>query len=316
MTSVSVYAGLGNAAPAVDAFAMLCAFNSVRRGADQPVELTPFHCEYEPPISIAAYVERFVRYLRCTEEGVLMAIVLARRYGQRTGTLPSLLTAHRLLLAATVIAVKCHHDRFASNKHYAEIGGVSLDELNGLEIVMFNGLGFHTRIAAHEFRRLEDGSHRVVALLEAASGRRRCETSGMFCTPALTGDIAEALEATFTFDSYLKPTTGRHGGAESLQSSAPRGLLPNAAVEAETVSAASDFEVASAGKSDDDDDDDVSPPLGLAFSPLHEIQCASTAAGVCNVMAEFGEALAISAYSSTAVQELASPDLSQAGTEP
>jgi hypothetical protein len=145
----------------VIAFEALCTLNTIRHNADAADMSTPFHSVSEPPISIDRYTARFMRYLSCSDHGVLMGVIFAARYCACARLLPSRLTMHRLLLTGTLLGVKCHHDRFSSNKCYARIGGVSLEEVNALEILFFHGVAFRMKIEESQVHNVAEAA-RVV----------------------------------------------------------------------------------------------------------------------------------------------------------
>lgn len=143
---------------AIHAFELMCTYNSERCDADSPEKLTPYHSVSEPPIKIHDYAARIVQFLNCGCHGVLLGLVLVARHCTLTKLVPSRLTMHRLVLTGTLIAVKCHHDKFASNKAFAKIGGLSLQELNALEILFFHGLQFLAGISQNDAKRLNAAS--------------------------------------------------------------------------------------------------------------------------------------------------------------
>jgi hypothetical protein len=159
------------------AFELFCTHNSQRLEADAADKLTPFHSVVEPPVAIDVYVHRLVRYLGCSDHGVMMGIILTAKYCVANALLPSRLTMHRLVLTATLIAVKCHHDIFSSNQSFAKIGGIMVEELNALEVLVFHGLGFRTRIRPHDVKRLSAAT--------AASRRTPCSLAASLSEPLL-----------------------------------------------------------------------------------------------------------------------------------
>jgi metal-sulfur cluster biosynthetic enzyme len=159
------------------AFELFCTHNSQRLEADAADKLTPFHSVVEPPVAIDVYVHRLVRYLGCSDHGVMMGMILTAKYCVANALLPSRLTMHRLLLTTTLIAVKCHHDIFSSNQSFAKIGGIMVEELNALEVLVFHGLGFRTRIRPHDVKRLSAAT--------AASRRTSCSLAASLSEPLL-----------------------------------------------------------------------------------------------------------------------------------
>jgi hypothetical protein len=57
---------------------------------------------------------------------------------------------HRIILSAVVLAIKYNEDDYYSNEFYAKVGGVSLQEINSLELDAINMLD-HILFVDEEF---------------------------------------------------------------------------------------------------------------------------------------------------------------------
>ncbi len=69
--------------------------------------------------------------------------------GQTLGA-PCVPGACRLLITGTMIACKLSDDRYFTNQYYAQVGGVTLEELNGLELELLGRLGFRAHVDVPE----------------------------------------------------------------------------------------------------------------------------------------------------------------------
>jgi hypothetical protein len=58
---------------------------------------------------------------------------------------------YRLLLIAAVLAAKFYDDKFYKNSYYAEVGGISLAELNELEHLFLDYLEFKLVLDPEEY---------------------------------------------------------------------------------------------------------------------------------------------------------------------
>jgi len=121
---------------AVDSFASMCRHFSTNHDADAAHILSAFHSVAEPSIGLSDYMDRLDKNAECGEEGVLLGMIIATRFCAATKMIPSALSMHRLLLVGTRIATKAHHDVFRSNRAYARAGGLTLKEVNDLELLM------------------------------------------------------------------------------------------------------------------------------------------------------------------------------------
>ncbi|KAJ1986582.1 Pho80p cyclin [Dimargaris cristalligena] len=138
--------------------------------------LTRFHSRTAPNISVVDYLTRIVRYTRLENSCLLLILVYIdwastsapplpdppRPIGETgstdddghpavrpaddstPGTMPvfhiSSLTVHRFLITAVTISAKAICDYYCTNTHYARVGGVSIQEMNSLEIELLNYL--------------------------------------------------------------------------------------------------------------------------------------------------------------------------------
>lgn len=106
-------------------------------------QITRFHLRLPPNISVQSYLSRLAHY-SLIPNAVLVAAVyyidlLSARFPAFT---LNLLTVHRFLLTATTVGCKGLLDAFATNTHYARVGGVQVHELNLLETEFLGRVGW------------------------------------------------------------------------------------------------------------------------------------------------------------------------------
>ncbi|ODV58388.1 Pho80p, partial [Ascoidea rubescens DSM 1968] len=103
--------------------------------------LTRFHSRAPPLISVYDYLNRLTKY-NSLENSILLTSIYY--IDLLTSVYPNFnlnsLTVHRFLLTAITIGSKGLCDFFCTNKHYAKIGGVTINELNILEIEFLSKL--------------------------------------------------------------------------------------------------------------------------------------------------------------------------------
>lgn len=99
------------------------------------VNLTRFHSRAAPSISLLEYLERIVKYAG-VENIVLVSILIYidRICESHPSFMISSLTVHRFLISAITISSKAFSDTFLTNSTYAQVGGISTQELNILEL--------------------------------------------------------------------------------------------------------------------------------------------------------------------------------------
>ena len=90
-----------------------------------------------PRISIYSYLERIHDYSDCSDSCyVIAAIYIDRVVSFNPSFIVNKRNVHKLLLASILIAVKYQDDAYENNESYSMIGGVSLNELNDLELTI------------------------------------------------------------------------------------------------------------------------------------------------------------------------------------
>ncbi|KAJ2716289.1 Pho80p cyclin [Coemansia spiralis] len=111
-----------------------------------PVQQKPtrFHSRAPPNISVSDYMQRVTKYASLEPACLLIMLIYVDRICERNPTFTiSSLTVHRFIITAATIACKVLCDAYCTNAHYAKVGGVSMPELNSLEVEILHMLGWH-----------------------------------------------------------------------------------------------------------------------------------------------------------------------------
>lgn len=103
---------------------------------------TFFDAPRQPTVPLFDYIKRWVRYTRCGMVSVVGAMVLMDRACMMRNMSVTALNVHRLLLASLTLSHKWCADIPFLNSHYAQVGGVPLEELNTLERELLTMLDF------------------------------------------------------------------------------------------------------------------------------------------------------------------------------
>jgi hypothetical protein len=103
-------------------------------------------------ISVVHYLKRLHKYFCCSDECLVIALVYIDRINK---AVPSMtvcnLTIHRLLVTAIMLATKYHDEIYTFNRYYAKVGGVSLRELNMLEVSMLKLLNWELWVPIQDY---------------------------------------------------------------------------------------------------------------------------------------------------------------------
>ncbi|CAL5020576.1 unnamed protein product [Urochloa decumbens] len=119
-----------------------------------PAPASAFRATTKPGISVRAYMARIARFAGCSPACYVVAYVyldrLLRR-GRRLALAVDSYSVHRLLITAVLAAVKFMDDICYNNAYFAKVGGISLVEMNYLEVDFLFGVGFDLNVSPETF---------------------------------------------------------------------------------------------------------------------------------------------------------------------
>ncbi|KAJ2633804.1 Pho80p cyclin [Coemansia sp. RSA 1694] len=105
---------------------------------------TRFHSRAPPNITVNEYLQRVAKYGSLEPACLLLLLIYVDRICERNPSFTiSSLTVHRFIITAATIACKTLCDAYCTNLHYAKVGGVSMQELNSLEVEILRMMGWH-----------------------------------------------------------------------------------------------------------------------------------------------------------------------------
>eukprot|EP01006_Ploeotia_vitrea_P052170 TRINITY_DN67659_c6_g7_i1.p1 TRINITY_DN67659_c6_g7~~TRINITY_DN67659_c6_g7_i1.p1 ORF type:complete len:326 (+),score=179.67 TRINITY_DN67659_c6_g7_i1:99-1076(+) len=115
--------------------------------------VSKFHSASPVDISIASYASRIHRYsgMANEPESWVCALLLLDRMQRVPNFVLNSATIHRSLLLAAMIATKSHLDKYYANSCWAKIGGITLQEVNSLELELLFMVGFDVSFSRQEF---------------------------------------------------------------------------------------------------------------------------------------------------------------------
>ncbi|XVF41939.1 hypothetical protein PTKIN_Ptkin01aG0321000 [Pterospermum kingtungense] len=122
------------------------------QGSKKKDVITIFHGSKPPALSIRQYIERIFKYSKCSNSCFVVALIYVDRYMQRTNAYLTSLNAHRLLITSVMVAAKFMDDQCNNNAYYAKVGGVSTEEMNGLEMKLLFSLDFRLHVTTEVFK--------------------------------------------------------------------------------------------------------------------------------------------------------------------
>jgi len=104
-----------------------------------------------PPITLEAYVARLIQYAPCEKECFLAALLFMDRLSERHNFVFNSMNVHRSYLVSLLLAAKFFEDQPCDNGYFATVGGVSLQELNTMEIHYLTLIEYRVSVTQWEF---------------------------------------------------------------------------------------------------------------------------------------------------------------------
>ncbi|KAK9693898.1 cyclin-like protein interacting with PHO85 [Basidiobolus ranarum] len=141
--------------------------------------VTLFHSSIIPDISIKSYIRRIQKFITFGNDSlVAILIYLDRAMKSASDFYVNSYTIHRLLITSITVANKFLSDVCYPNSRYAKVGGLSLHEMNSLELEFLFMINFDLNIHPKEFleythRLLSYGTHDVSNGTSSTRARQR-----------------------------------------------------------------------------------------------------------------------------------------------
>ncbi|KAK1696115.1 hypothetical protein QYE76_012812 [Lolium multiflorum] len=106
----------------------------------------------KPAISVGGYLERIFRFAGCSPSCYVVAYIYLDRFLRRRPALAvDSFNVHRLLITSILTAVKFVDDICYNNAYFARVGGISLMEMNYLEVDFLFGVAFDLNVTPATF---------------------------------------------------------------------------------------------------------------------------------------------------------------------
>ncbi|KAK2198281.1 bifunctional Cyclin PHO80-like/Cyclin-like superfamily/Cyclin-like [Babesia duncani] len=139
----------------------------VQENRDNKGVVTRFHSLGIPPISIADYIVRIAKHVRCSNECFVLAFVYIDRILKlHSEFCLSALNVHRFVITAVMLAAKFTDDVYYSNKFYALVGGVKVAEINLLESQFLILINYQLYVRTCDYEACRIGLGQVNVIME------------------------------------------------------------------------------------------------------------------------------------------------------
>ena len=113
----------------------------------------PFSTEKPSKVQLSYYFERIKKYTNIENSTLIIILIYVDRICTLSGIILNPHNIHRIILGCLLIAIKYNEDIYFTNKHYAKVGGISLEELNCLEYYTIQLLQFDLYISEEIYQK-------------------------------------------------------------------------------------------------------------------------------------------------------------------
>ena len=104
-----------------------------------------------PKISINDYIERIFDYCEIEQYNTISALIYIDRLNINSNIILSEYNIHRLIFICILASIKFNSDTVYDNKYYAQVAGLSTDELFELETEFYKNIHFDLYITEDEY---------------------------------------------------------------------------------------------------------------------------------------------------------------------
>ena len=114
-----------------------------------------FYSKRIPVMSLEDYLKRIVKYANVEISTLICSVMYIDKMCEKNNYILCFNNIHRLLLTAVVISSKFNEDSHYNNRYYAKIGGITIDEMNDLELLMCSYLDFKIFILPENYEKYD-----------------------------------------------------------------------------------------------------------------------------------------------------------------
>eukprot|EP00298_Acanthocystis_sp_HF-20_P004300 c14638_g1_i1.p1 GENE.c14638_g1_i1~~c14638_g1_i1.p1 ORF type:complete len:269 (+),score=129.98 c14638_g1_i1:56-862(+) len=118
-------------------------------------EETPFWCRKPASLPLLDFVRRIGAHMHASDQAYIVGSTYLVRLQKSHPNIFGQQSAHKISMAVIVVAAKWTDDAFYANSYYAQVGGISLREMNRLELEVLRLLDFNVFVTTTQFIQAE-----------------------------------------------------------------------------------------------------------------------------------------------------------------
>jgi hypothetical protein len=107
----------------------------------------PFSTKSPSKVTLQYFFGRIKKYTKIEKSTLIIILIYADRMCTTSGIILNPHNIHRIILGCLLLAIKYNEDLYFTNEQYAKVGGVSVQELNELELYSIQLLNFNLFIS-------------------------------------------------------------------------------------------------------------------------------------------------------------------------
>jgi hypothetical protein len=107
----------------------------------------PFSTKSPSKVTLQYFFGRIKKYTKIEKSTLIIILIYADRMCTTSGIILNPHNIHRIILGCLLLAIKYNEDLYYTNEQYAKVGGVSVQELNDLELYSIQLLNYNLFIS-------------------------------------------------------------------------------------------------------------------------------------------------------------------------
>ena len=115
-------------------------------------KINPFISKLKNSITIKNYLKRLVKYTQAESSTLIAMLIYIDRLCEINNFIINSFNVYKIIFSSLVIAIKYNEEEYFGNKYLAKVGGLSLNEMNLLELIYLNLIDFNLYVSDEVFQ--------------------------------------------------------------------------------------------------------------------------------------------------------------------
>ena len=115
-------------------------------------KINPFISKIKNSITINDYLKRLVKYTQAESSTLIAMLIYIDRLCEINNFIINSFNVYKIIFSSLVIAIKYNEEEYFGNKYLAKVGGLSLNEMNLLELIYLNLIDFNLYVSDEVFQ--------------------------------------------------------------------------------------------------------------------------------------------------------------------